>query len=132
MTTEYPTMGGESVETVTQPMRDRHVLEVAREAITATSHVDLVAVPPGEKAVAVPASTTSVTATTLQPLLISMLRGVAEAFVLAAIAVFTLLGAVPEADARAILIVAGSTFFAKLAAAYGFGVVDQRTSQKEG
>lgn len=94
--------------------------------------VDVVAVPPGDKAVTVPAKATAVTATEWQPLLISMARGVAEAFVLAAVAVFTMLAAVPDADARAILIVAGATFFTKLAAAFGFGTVDQRTATKEG
>ena len=87
---------------------------------------------PDDKVVAVPAATTAVTVTKWQPLLIAMARGVAEAFVLAAVAVFTMLAALPDADARAILIVAGATFFTKLAAAFGFGTVDQNTATHEG
>lgn len=118
---DYPTMGGEGTAVPSQITRT-----------TIVPHVDVVAVPPGDKAVAVPAKATAVTATEWQPLLISMARGVAEAFVLAAVAVFAMLQTVPDADARAILIVAGGVFFTKLAAAYGIGTVDQRTATKEG
>jgi hypothetical protein len=124
-------MGGEAVVTETQEHRDERHAAMLRMGNTRTPHADVVAVPPGDKAVAVPVEATAVTATVWQPLLIAMARGVAEAFVLAGVAVFTMLAAVPEADARAILIVAGSAFFTKLAAAFGFGTVDQRTSQAE-
>src|SRR5687768_2870604 len=112
------TGGGEAVVTETQIDRDERHAAMVRMGQPRAAHVDVVAVPPGDKAVAVPVEATAVTATVWQPLLISMARGVAEAFVLAAIAVFTMLAAVPEADARAILIVAGATFFTKLAAAF--------------
>lgn len=117
-------MGGEGIALEHAAMR-----EMVRAALPRT---DVVAVPAGDKPVTVPVAATSVTATTWQPLLISMARGIAEAFVLAAVAVFTMLAAVPDADARAILIVAGATFFTKLAAAFGFGTVDQQTAKKEG
>jgi len=119
-----PTMwGGEGVVTETQPMRD-----AARAAMPTA---EVVAVPTGDKAVVVPAAATAVTATVWEPLLISMARGVAEAFVLAAVAVFTMLAAVPDAGGREIFIVAGATFFTKLAAAFGFGTVDQQTAKHE-
>jgi hypothetical protein len=122
-------MGGEAITTETQIDRDaRHAAMLRAGAARTAPHAEVVAVPPGDTVVAVPVEATAVTATVWQPLLISMARGVAEAFVLAALAVFTMLAAVPEADARAILIVAGASFFGKLAAAFGFGVVDQNTA----
>lgn len=130
---DYPTAGGEFVAIpVQQPQIGPLGTPVRATRAGITPHVDVVAVPPGDKAVAVPAKATAVTATEWQPLLISMARGVAEAFVLAAVAVFAMLQTVPDADARAILIVAGGVFFTKLAAAYGIGTVDQRTATKEG
>jgi hypothetical protein len=122
---------GANVTTETQEHRDERHAAMLRMGQPRAAHVDVVAVPPGDKAVAVPVEATAVTATVWQPLLISMARGVAEAFVLAALATFTMLSAVPEADARAILIVAGASFFGKLAAAFGFGVVDQNTATKK-
>lgn len=86
--------------------------------------------PGGASVVAVPTNTTNVTATALQPWVISMGRGVAEAFVYAGYAVFAMLAAVPDADTRAIVIVAGGAFFLRCAAAFGIGLVDQANSKK--
>jgi len=119
-----PQLPGALTTTETQLDRDR--------ARAAMPQAEIVAVPIGDKPVTVPAAATSVTATTLQPLLISMLRGLAEAAVLAGVSVFTLLAASPETGGRAIFIVAGATFTTKLAAAFGFGTVDQQTAKREG